>query len=209
MARILVLTDSRLVADWITLALGRWQGSGLALCVVNPHRTTTPGVDRGADLAIVDLTAAAAGLALEVLLADRRCPQILAILGPENGVDGAGLIHPRVRSLPRSTSLRSFACAVQGALPWMGRGSLDGRAPGSNRPRARAAGAQAEGDVRRALTERELEVLGLLGAGSTNKAIAEALGVAVPTVKNHVSCILRKLGVRNRRELGVAEVLLL
>jgi DNA-binding NarL/FixJ family response regulator len=48
------------------------------------------------------------------------------------------------------------------------------------------------------LTERETEILRLVSAGYSNKEIARALDVAEGTVKNHVSNILSKLGVRDR-----------
>ncbi len=48
------------------------------------------------------------------------------------------------------------------------------------------------------LTERETEILRLLSGGYSNKEIANSLRVAEGTVKNHVSNILSKLGVRDR-----------
>ena len=52
------------------------------------------------------------------------------------------------------------------------------------------------------LTSREAEILGLLAAGLSNAKIAAQLGLSDRTVDNHVSAILRKLGVRTRREAG-------
>ena len=50
------------------------------------------------------------------------------------------------------------------------------------------------------LTERELEVLGLLSRGLANKQIAVELGISEHTVKFHVSSIYTKLAVTNRTE---------
>jgi DNA-binding NarL/FixJ family response regulator len=47
-------------------------------------------------------------------------------------------------------------------------------------------------------TKRELEVLRLMAAGYSNREIADALGAAEGTVKNHISTILSQLGVRDR-----------
>lgn len=48
------------------------------------------------------------------------------------------------------------------------------------------------------LTGRETEILRLMAGGYSNKEIANSLGVAEGTVKNHVSNILSKMGVRDR-----------
>jgi len=54
------------------------------------------------------------------------------------------------------------------------------------------------------LTPRELEVLGLLHAGLTNREISARLFVTERTVKFHVGSILHKLGVSNRTEAAGA-----
>ncbi|HSG17420.1 MAG TPA: response regulator transcription factor [Anaerolineae bacterium] len=53
------------------------------------------------------------------------------------------------------------------------------------------------------LTQREIEVLGLLAHGLANKEIARELGIGEKTVKTHVSNILSKLGVLSRTQAAL------
>jgi DNA-binding NarL/FixJ family response regulator len=54
------------------------------------------------------------------------------------------------------------------------------------------------------LTKRQIDVLALLMHGMNNKSICRALKLAEPTVKNHVTSILRALKVSNRTEAVIA-----
>jgi len=53
------------------------------------------------------------------------------------------------------------------------------------------------------LSEREREILGLITAGASNREIAERLFLAEGTVKNHITNILGKLGVRDRTQAAL------
>lgn len=53
------------------------------------------------------------------------------------------------------------------------------------------------------LTDREQEVLELIGRGLPNKLIARELGIAEKTVKTHVSAVLAKLGVTDRTQAAL------
>jgi len=53
------------------------------------------------------------------------------------------------------------------------------------------------------LTARQIEVLALLMQGKSNKAIARMLGLAEPTVKNHITAIFKALDVSSRTEAVV------
>ena len=53
------------------------------------------------------------------------------------------------------------------------------------------------------LTDRELEVLGYVMKGLTNKEIARILMITHHTVKAHVAAILRKIGAKNRLDASM------
>ena len=51
------------------------------------------------------------------------------------------------------------------------------------------------------LSARQVGVLKQLGLGLSNKQIAHNLGVAEPTIKMHISALLRAFGVQNRVQI--------
>jgi DNA-binding NarL/FixJ family response regulator len=53
------------------------------------------------------------------------------------------------------------------------------------------------------LTDREVEVLRLIAQGATNREIAEQLVISEGTVKNHISNILSRLGLRDRTQAAI------
>ncbi|MGP3948986.1 response regulator [Streptomyces sp. 7N604] len=69
---------------------------------------------------------------------------------------------------------------------------LRGDAPGQEKP-----------EVLDALTDREREILTLVGEGLTNREIGKRLFLAEKTVKNHISRLLAKLGVERRVQAAV------
>jgi len=90
-----------------------------------------------------------------------------------------------------------------GAVRTVARGEslLDPRTTAKVMDRLRA---QADGnDPLRGLTEREREILALIGEGLTNRQIGERLFLAEKTVKNYVSNLLAKLGMERRTQAAV------
>ncbi len=59
------------------------------------------------------------------------------------------------------------------------------------------------GDPYQPLSAREMEVLIYVTQGMSNKEIAHSLGISHQTVKNHVTSILRKLGVEDRTQAAI------
>jgi DNA-binding NarL/FixJ family response regulator len=59
------------------------------------------------------------------------------------------------------------------------------------------------GEPYQPLSTREMEVLAYITGGLSNKEIARLLGISHQTVKNHVTAILRKLGVEDRTQAAI------
>jgi DNA-binding CsgD family transcriptional regulator/tetratricopeptide (TPR) repeat protein len=102
----------------------------------------------------------------------------------------SGLVEPTLEALGLLDDLEAEPAArlVRGRLRDLG----VTRIPRGPRPATRAHPA--------GLTERQVDVLGMLGEGLTNAEIAARLVVSVRTVDHHVSAVLTKLGVPTRRD---------
>jgi DNA-binding NarL/FixJ family response regulator len=71
-------------------------------------------------------------------------------------------------------------------------------------PAAQAAPARRLSPADLGLTQRQMEVLALMMQGKSNKMISRMLDTAEPTVKHHVTAILKALKVTNRTEAVIA-----
>lgn len=105
-----------------------------------------------------------------------------------------GLGHAFERAVLRDKLARQRG-ELRSAAQWINGRLLDDA--GDDAPRA---GHQAAGEISEILTPRELEVLGLITRGLSNRAIASTLVLREGTVKYHVKNILRKLQASSRAE---------
>ena len=64
--------------------------------------------------------------------------------------------------------------------------------------------AEPAGPARQALTEQERHILELIGEGLTNRQIGERMFLAEKTVKNYVSNLFAKLGMRRRTQAAAS-----
>ncbi len=53
------------------------------------------------------------------------------------------------------------------------------------------------------LSDREIEIVKMMAAGASNKEIGATLFITEGTVKNHITSILGKLGVRDRTQAAL------
>lgn len=94
--------------------------------------------------------------------------------------------------------------AIRGTA--VGRSHIDPGVAGDLLARVAVTESAAPSAVAASLSDRELDVLRLLGNGMTNAAIAESLFLSEGTVRNYVSSILAKLQVEDRTQAAVLAV---
>jgi DNA-binding NarL/FixJ family response regulator len=153
--------------------------AGFSPDVVLVHMATTGGVD------IVGAVVAAAP---DAIGASEHEDEVIACA--EAGVSGY---------LTRAGSLADLHAMVKGAA--RGESLFSPRVAATLLRRVTSLAAERRSWIGPArLTARELEILGLIDQGLSNKEIAQGLSIEVRTVKNHVHSILDKLQVRRRGE---------
>ena len=136
---------------------------------------------------------------MDGLEATRRLPRDKVLVLTTFGLDEyivealrAGASGFLTKDVPRQELVAAVKAVANGDAVL----SPAGHAPAARPRRAPAAVGDARRDGgRRALTDREREVLQLIAGGLSNAEIAAALVVAEPTAKRHVSNLLGKLGL--------------
>jgi DNA-binding NarL/FixJ family response regulator len=156
------------------------------------------------DVIVVDWEQAADELPHQLM--DGAATSAVVVLADDSGLSGtAEALRSGVRAvLPRQSSAAQIVAAIEAVaagLVVLQAGDLDGLLV-NPRPAAAA----------EPLTPREIEVLGMLAEGQSNKAIAYRLGISEHTVKFHVTSIMSKLNAGSRTEavtLGIRQGLIM
>jgi LuxR family maltose regulon positive regulatory protein len=124
------------------------------------------------------------------------CPQGYVRVFADEGPPMAALLARLIAAQRSGSGFGAVAEVPLGCLARLQRAlAAPGVAPDAGRPSVTAAPGLID-----PLTSRELEVLEMLAAGSSNQVIASQLVVTLDTVKKHVSHVLGKLGAANRTE---------
>ena len=142
-----------------------------------------------------------AGIA--VLAANCGFPEVAARLFGATTVRtvalGEPFLYPVRTAFERAMAEARSALGEDGfAVAWAAGETLTPEATDMEARAFLAALESAQKSTAHGLTRRELEVLRLVAVGRSNREIADALFISVPTVKRHLSNLLAKLGVTSR-----------
>jgi DNA-binding NarL/FixJ family response regulator len=182
--RVLVVDDHAVVQWGFRVLLGRQPWIGECSVTATPEEAVKLARRSKPDVALVDLFLGERSGAELCEALREASPRTRVLL-----ISGAGWISPEAAKAAGAAGFISkdwSADEVANAVRMVGRGMT-------------VFARQADGPAT-PLTDREREVLELIGAGSTNREIAERLFLSPHTIKDHTTALYRKLGVRNRAE---------
>ena len=183
---------------------------GITRLLESSERIDVVGVARDGEEAIL----LCADCAPDVVLMDLQMPGI-------DGIDATRAITRR-EGAPRVVVLTSFSdrrriteALDSGAAGYLLkdsepeellagiRAAADGGSPIAPRVAMTLVEERRSGGTTEAISDREREVLALVGAGVANKQIAFRLGISPKTVKSHLSHIFRQIGVNDRLQAAL------
>ncbi|MEV6879666.1 response regulator transcription factor [Amycolatopsis sp. NPDC051128] len=197
--RVLVVDDQRLVREGIASLLDIQPG----ISVVGMAATGREAIERtlalGPDVVLMDVRMPEMDGVEAVAVLRRRAPDCRVVMlttfdDEEYVVQAlrAGAAGYLLKDLPAAELAESVRLAHAGVT------QLDRTA--ARHVAAALSGHPAPSD---ALTSRETEVLRMVATGATNREIAAKLFLSEGTVKNHISRVLGRLGLRDRTQAAV------
>jgi DNA-binding NarL/FixJ family response regulator len=203
LVRVLIADDQRVVRDGLSMLVELMDGMTVVGAVENGARAIEAAAEHRPDVVLMDLKMPEC----DGTEATRRIVERLpgtAVLVLTTYADDEALLPALAAGargyLTKDASAEEIEAAIRAVDA--GRTHLDSAvqerlvalAIGGAGPAGAADGAADE------LTPRELEVLGLIAAGLSNREIAERLVVSDATVKTHINRVFFKLGVRDRAQ---------
>lgn len=204
-ARLLVVDDHPIVRDGLVQLLGRTPGLSVVAAVGSPEEARQVVLEREIDLVLMDLMIGASDSLILIadLIADRPTLKILVVSALNQSMYAeralrAGASGYIMKSAETPELLFAISSVLEGRVYLcpkifvsLFRGVLH---------RSATAGTPGAGG----LSDRELQVFQLIGAGMPNREIARHLGISVKTVETHRENLKIKLGVANSSELAAA-----
>ncbi|MER5727207.1 response regulator transcription factor [Streptomyces sp. NPDC002138] len=221
--RVLIVDDQELVREGIASLLGIQPGVAVVGTAADGRQAVEAAVTHRPDVALVDVRMPGMdGIEATAVLAARVPSCRIVMLTTFDDQDyvaralRAGAVGYLLKNLPSAELARAVRLVHAGVAQLdasvMTRLAAALAAPGPTGPAPDGPGPTAtDAPGHRppgpgpadALTGREVDVLRLVAGGSTNREIATRLHLSEGTVKNHISRILGRLGLRDRTQAAL------
>jgi two-component system, NarL family, nitrate/nitrite response regulator NarL len=198
--RVLILTEIGLYREALSQSLRSDERFDVVGVVAGREEAVTAVEEVGPEIVLVDMPTPAGANAVRTLVAAAPEIKVVALAVPEVERDVIAFAEAGAAGyVAREGSMDDLVAAVESVArgecllsPEIAAKLFRRVATLAREPRLEPTGER--------LTARELDVLRLIEEGLSNKEIATALSIELPTVKNHVHSILEKLEVRRRTE---------
>ncbi len=207
MTRVLIVDDQEVVREGLRAILSTAPGIEVVGVAGNGAEAVEAVAARQPDVVLMDLNMPIMNgvAATRALLATNPEVRVLVLTtydAEEWVLDAvrAGASGYLLKDAPRERLIE----AIKGTAA--GKSHVDPGVAGELLAQVAQSAAAGPSEVAADLSERELDVLRLLGAGMTNAAIAETLFLSEGTVRNYVSSVLAKLQVEDRTQAAVLAV---
>jgi DNA-binding NarL/FixJ family response regulator len=202
--RVLVVDDQRIVRDGIASLLGLQPGITVVGTAANGREAVEQAVTLRPDVVLMDVRMPEVDgiAALETIR--RRAPDCRVVM--LTTFDDEEYVVPAMRAgatgyLLKDLPARELAGAVR--MAHAGVSQLDPAAAARMTAALTRSTVDSVSTAGQPLTARELDVLRLIARGATNREIATRLHVSEGTVKNHISRILTRFGLRDRTQAAL------
>ena len=212
--RVLVVDDQRLMRDGIASLLGIQAGMEVVGTAADGLEAVRRAVDLAPDVILMDVRMPVMdGVAATAQIRQRLpgCQVLMLTTFDDDAYVIAALRAGACGYLLKDIPAPDLAQAVQAAHKGIYQldpavagkvvASLTSPPPAAPASTPAPTAARPPGDSD--LTNREIEVLRLIAHGATNREIAEQLVITEGTVKNHISNILSRLGLRDRTQAAL------
>lgn len=193
--RVYVVDDQDLVREGITALLGIQPGIEVVGSARDGEQAVEEAPDCRPDVVLMDVRMPGLDGVAATALLRRRLPTckivMLTTFNDDEYVSRAlkaGAVGYLLKNLPAAELAQAVRLAHAGVAQF---------------DQTVIAGLAAGLPVPDTLTPRETEVLRLISAGATNKEIASRLYLSEGTVKNHISRVLTRLGLRDRTQAAL------
>jgi DNA-binding NarL/FixJ family response regulator len=211
--RVLVADDQRLVRDGIASLLSIQEGIAIVGIASNGQEAVDLALAVEPDVVLMDIRmpvmdGVEAARLLRTNLADCQILMLTTFDEEELILEAlrAGACGYLLKDIPAHDLASAIRAAHKGIYQLdatVASKMLMGLASEGQRAAPKPARSSPEAPSDTELSAREIEVLRLIANGATNREIAEKLVISEGTVKNHISNILSRLGLRDRTQAAI------